>query len=294
MAKALIFNIQKFCVHDGPGIRTTVFFKGCPLTCVWCHNPESQNFAPEFLYSFEKCTCCGRCVKCCPEGAARVDGNSANCLLCGTCADICPNEVRLIAGKEYGLDELLVEIEKDRPFYEQSGGGVTLSGGEALCQINFVEELVQACWQKGISIVVDTCGQVPWACFSRVLNGTDLFLYDLKFGDPVRHKIYTGEDNRQVVTNLRRLCDTGAKVNLRVPLIEGINTDDANIDSIIALTRKLNIGMVNLLPYHDIARDKYKRLNRAYRNGMSCPPPERLEQIQCRFTKSGFTVKIGG
>jgi pyruvate formate lyase activating enzyme len=292
MEKATIFNIQKFCVHDGPGIRTSVFFKGCPLSCIWCHNPESQVFTPELLYNKEKCINCGNCASACPQDARSGKGH---CKYCGTCTDVCTQEACVMAGREYDIKQLLAEIEKDLPFYEHSGGGITLSGGEALCQINFVEELTKSCCKKGIGIVVDTCGQVPYESFERILSYTDLFLYDLKFGDPARHKRYTGRDNLLILDNLRKLASTEAKISLRVPLIEGINADDANVEAIISLIEGIELVRVNLLPYHEIGWDKYKRLNRQYpRQVMASPSVQRLDEIQCRFEASGFETKIGG
>ncbi|RYD05916.1 hypothetical protein N752_06640 [Desulforamulus aquiferis] len=172
MEKATIFNIQKFCVHDGPGIRTTVFFKGCPLNCLWCHNPESQHFQREILYNQEKCTGCGQCLQSCLYQAIRLDGKyivqeKKKCVLCEACIEHCINNAREVSGKEYSLKEVLNEIERDRPFYEQSGGGVTFSGGEALCQIDFVTELAKLCKKRGISVAIDTCGYVPLRALRR-------------------------------------------------------------------------------------------------------------------------------
>ncbi|MDR3562564.1 MAG: glycyl-radical enzyme activating protein [Negativicutes bacterium] len=296
MTKATIFNIQKFCVHDGPGIRTTVFFKGCPLACSWCHNPESQAFGPQLLVNRAKCSSCGQCARDCPHGVDGATGyDTIRCVACGRCVDACPQDARVVAGREYSLAELMVEIEKDQPFYEQSGGGVTLSGGEALCQIDFVAALVSTCRQKGIGAVIDTCGQVPYDSIARVLDDTELFLYDLKFADPDRHRQHTGQDNALIIANLERLCRSGAAVHLRVPLIAGLNDDDANIEGIVAVAKPLSIAAVNLLPYHDIGRDKYKRLGREYPDqAMATPSAGRLEEIRQRFAQNGFKVTIGG
>jgi pyruvate formate lyase activating enzyme len=296
MTKAVIFNIQKFCVHDGPGIRTTVFFKGCPLNCSWCHNPESQKFGPELLVQREKCGDCGLCQSRCPHGAAAPQGyRTDRCTACGLCVDFCPGDARVVAGREYGLDQLLAEIEKDAPFYEQSGGGVTLSGGEALCQVDFVAELVRACSNKGIHVAIDTCGQLPYENFARVLDYTGLFLYDLKLVDAGRHRQHTGQDNSPILSNLARLRASGARVHLRLPLIEGINADAANIAGVIAVARPLGITDVALLPYHDIGRDKYRRLGREYPAPLAASPSTgRLEEIRRQFAENGFTVTLGG
>ena len=300
MKTALIFNIQKFCVHDGPGIRTTVFFKGCPLNCQWCHNPESQSFQRELLLNPEKCGYCGRCEKICAQSAMKVTETTVShdpkrCVLCEKCVDYCVNNAREIAGKEYTVSELMKEIEKDRPFYEQSGGGVTLSGGEVLSQIDFVEELVKACAQQGISVAIDTCGYAPFSSFERILNNVDVFLYDLKIMDSELHRQYTGQDNSLILDNLRRLSANNANIILRLPLIDEINTTDKNINEVIYFCKNFTISTVNLLPYHNIGRGKYRRLNRRYGDeAFACPTDERLAEIQSKLEQAGFKVKIGG
>ena len=202
--------------------RTTVFFKGCPLHCLWCHNPEGQTHARQLQWNQETCTLRGRCIEICPAHAIGLrDGtlsyDARLCLRCGKCAEACVNNAREIVGAEYTIERLLAEIERDRPFYDQSGGGVTLSGGEAMSQIDFVAELVSACRAKGIAVAVDTCGAVPFANFERIMPHVDLFLYDVKVMDPTLHRRYTGRDNRQILDNLRRLAAGGANINLRLP-----------------------------------------------------------------------------
>ncbi len=300
MNKAMIFDIQKFCVHDGPGIRTTVFFKGCPLNCWWCHNPESQQFGREMLLNPGKCVNCHQCASHCGQGAVVIDAGTVSheqekCVFCEKCVDYCLPNAREIAGREYSVAELSREIEKDKPFYEQSGGGVTLSGGEALCQIDFVTELVTACKKQGVAVAVDTCGYVPFTYFERLLEFTEIFLYDLKIMDSRLHKKYTGQDNDLILENLCKLSAAGARINLRVPLIAGINTGNDNISATIEFIRNLNIAMVNLLPYHNIGKGKYLRLNRKYSGEeLSAPSPERLAEIRGMFAACGLTTKIGG
>lgn len=297
----IIFNIQKFCVHDGPGIRTTVFFKGCPLSCLWCHNPESQAYGRELLYDKEKCTGCRRCEEVCPEQAIQMIGREAvtdriRCRACGQCAERCLRDARQVAGDNHcGVEEILREIEKDRIFYQQSGGGVTFSGGEALSQIDAVEMLARSCSRRGISVAVDTCGYAPFSVFQRLLPWTDLFLYDIKHMDPELHRRYTGQDNRLILENLRRLVDAGAVVALRLPLIEGINADDNNIGAILAFVAGMPLQKVNLLPYHDIGASKRTRLGLNQPDILLAPPaPERSEEILGRFQRAGFSAEIGG
>lgn len=300
METALIFNIQKFCLHDGPGIRTTVFFKGCPLKCSWCHNPESQSYSQQLLYAREKCSRCGQCAKICKEGAIKfINGDlvyqGKKCIFCEKCLDVCVNSAREIAGTSYTVNQLLEEIERDRPFYEESKGGVTFSGGEAMTQIDFLEKLVIACRDSGISVAIDTCGYAPFGSFLRIMDKVELFLYDLKFINPLLHKKYTGQDNRLILENLRELSKRGAKINLRIPLLEGLNSEDVHLEEFIQFIKELKIDQISLLPYHDIGRSKYARLEMSYPQGTFFSPAEgRMEKIKSRFEEAGFRVSIGG
>lgn len=300
MKSALIFNIQKFSVHDGPGIRTTVFFKGCPLTCQWCHNPESQSYEQEIVFHSNRCSSCGRCTKSCRQQAiSMVEGqvvyDASRCIYCGVCVENCYNNSWEIMGKLYTVPQLMSEIVKDRPFYEQSGGGVTLSGGEVMTQIEFALELVKACKEQGISVAIDTCGYAPLENFSRILEHVDVFLYDIKLMDSKRHDYYIGMDNTLILENLKMLSSCGATISLRLPLIEGINTDDEHIHQVLDFIESLRIGVIHLLPYHDMAIGKYEQWN------MECPVEkffapsnERLEEIRELFKQANYKVKIGG
>ena len=308
MGKPLVFNIQKYSIHDGSGIRTTVFFKGCPLSCKWCHNPESQRFEKELLFHADRCTGCGACSIVCRAGAISMKDsdykalprmNRALCEMCGACVTACPHNAREEAGKEYDLPDLIRELEKDRMFYEQSGGGITLSGGEVLAQnMDYIEELARRLYEKGISVDIDTCGHVPYDRFQRVLPYADTFLYDLKLMDPEAHKRYTGVDNRLILENLKRLSADGGKINIRLPLIAGVNACDRHIEEVISFLKGGNIRVhrVNLLKYHSTGSSKYGKLGRTYdEDGMAVPDGDWLERTREVFLRHGFTnTEIGG
>ncbi|AOY77847.1 trans-4-hydroxy-L-proline dehydratase activase [Clostridium formicaceticum] len=300
MNRALITNIQKYSVHDGPGIRTTVFFKGCPLKCMWCHNPESQSYYKQMMYNKEKCNLCGECKRRCSNGAIHIEAEKINvefkkCNFCENCVEFCINNAREIVGQEYTTSELMKEIEKDKIFYEQSGGGLTLSGGEVMHQIDFVHEIARQCKAKGIFVAIDTCGYISFHHFEKVLEYVDVFLYDLKLMNSQKHEKYTGVPNEMILENLKKLSEKGAKIHLRLPLIEGVNTDNENVNAIVDFIKNLNIIHINLLPYHEIGSDKYKRLNMKYEYDlMKKPSDERLQEIKRLFEKNNFKVKIGG
>ncbi len=297
--KASIFNIQKFSIHDGPGIRTTVFFKGCPLQCIWCHNPESQNLGKEILYDKNKCTLCGSCIKICQNNAIELKDNDLEinmdkCTFCGDCTVCCINSAKQIAGKEYTVDEVMKEVLKDRVFYKNSKGGVTLSGGEPLIYASFVEELLMKLKKENIHTAVDTCGAVDYKVLERVSEYTDLFLYDIKSMDEEKHILYTGVSNKNIINNLINLSKIHNNINLRLPIIEGINADENHIFEILKLIKNTNIKKINLLPYHDIAMHKYEKLGRKYYEYMKRPADEKLKRYIDIIEKEGYRVKIGG
>ncbi|MEL7648352.1 MAG: trans-4-hydroxy-L-proline dehydratase activase [Sedimentibacter sp.] len=300
MITANIFNIQKFSIHDGPGIRTTVFFKGCPLRCLWCHNPESQQTEKEMLYDREKCVLCGNCVRVCPEGAVKIENNSVTtdmdkCSGCGKCVTYCIPGARQIAGREYTVHEVLNEVIKDIVFYDKSKGGVTLSGGEPLIHIDFVEELLRNLKERSIHTAVDTSGAVSFENLKRAAAYTDVFLYDIKLMDDEKHAEYIGMSNKLILDNLKKLSQIHSNINLRMPIIEGINADEDHIEQTIEFIEGLNIQKVNLLPYHDIARHKYKKLGLDYMDDrMSKPSDEKMNRFKEMFEKKGYKVKIGG
>lgn len=305
MRQPYIFSIQKFSVHDGPGIRTTVFFKGCPLSCPWCHNPESKSFHPELLLSHDRCTGCGACVKQCLNGANTIqDGklffSRELCTGCGICTDWCISEARSVAGKTYTIRELVRECEKDRDFYEQSGGGITLSGGEVMCQdMDYIEELCRILHEKGYSVDIDTSGYAPYENFTRILPYVDTFLYDIKRIKKVNHLKHIGVDNTIILENLKHLSDDGAKIFLRLPLIANVNATTRFVDLISDFLHKENIRIIqiNLLPYHNTGQHKYDKLDLPYdvENTLQKPDTHLLEELKARFISHGFpNVKIGG
>lgn len=298
-----IINIQKYSIHDGDGIRTTIFFKGCPLSCLWCHNPESQNYGEELMYNGEKCTGCMACIDICPQRAISKEENQVftdrnKCNLCKACIDYCVNNAREFVGKEYKVAQLVKEAEKDRMFYEESGGGITLSGGEVMTQnMDYIEELLKKLKKKGYNIAIDTCGQAPYENYTRVLNYVDTFLYDIKLMDNEKHIKYIGKSNKLILDNLKKLSEAGANINIRIPLVESINTDDESIEDFIKfLKNNINVKKINLLPYHNTGKSKYERLQKVYEGvNFEAPSKEIMETIKDKFEKVGFiNIKIGG
>ncbi len=239
-----IFDIQRFSVNDGPGIRTTVFFKGCNLKCRWCHNPESQSAQPQILFYADKCTGCGRCKSVTPNDTDFI----------------CFHDAKEICGRTYSVEEVLNEVLKDKMFYDNSGGGVTFSGGECMLQVGFLQEVLKACRANGIHTAVDTAGNVPWESFERILNDTDLFLYDVKLFDGEKHKRYTGVDNRRILENLTRLLDAKANVYIRIPIIGGVNDSTEEMEKIRDFLRPHRPQRTELLPYHALGLHKYEAL----------------------------------
>jgi pyruvate formate lyase activating enzyme len=303
MLSAVIVNIQKYCIHDGDGIRTTIFFKGCPLSCQWCHNPESQDFGPQLMVSIDRCRGCGLCVAVCPEkGLSMDDGIShmdrEKCTACGECANACAYGVREIVGTRQSVDALVRLAEQDRMFYETSGGGVTLSGGEVMCQDkDFLVELAQKLKRKGLHLTVDTCGFAPWETFAALLPYVDCFLYDIKLIDAGLHEKTTGKDNVLVLSNLKKLSEAGAPLHIRIPVIDGVNSSDAEMDRVIQVLRQnMPIERVSLLPYHPIGEDKRARLGmESSTSDFHVPDECRMREILERFKQAGFSdVQVGG
>jgi pyruvate formate lyase activating enzyme len=297
-----VFNIQRFAVHDGPGVRTTVFLKGCPLSCWWCHNPESRTAQPEVQITAERCIQCGSCLQACEHDAVvrLADGTYSvdplHCTRCGECTEACPTNGRKIVGEERGVDDVLDEVCLDRVFYEESGGGVTFSGGEPLAQRDFLLELLTESRARGLHTCVDTSGAAPEKTVLRVAEVADLFLYDVKMIDDTRHRLFTGAGNRTILSNLQALARRGADVWVRVPFIPGINDDRANLDALAAFVGELGRDYpVFLLPYHKIAQDKYGRLGHDYPlAGLEPPGEEQVAAAAERLRHAGLRVNIGG
>lgn len=276
MRKATIFDMVRGSYVDGPGIRTTVFFKGCNLACAWCHNPESQRIAPELMLYKDKCRGCGKCREKCPHALASCD-------LCGRCALYCPHDARELCGREYTTDEVLQTVRKDKSFYEASGGGVTLSGGECMLQLDFIEELLQKCKEDGIHTAVDTAGCVPAAAFDRILPYTDLFLFDVKCMDSEKHKRYTGVGNEQILANLLRLLAMGRPLWVRIPIVPTVNDTVGEMEAIrdlLAVCGKPE--RVELLPYHAMGEHKYAALGRES-TPFSPPTDAQMEELRRVF-----------
>jgi len=303
MRTGLIFDIKRYSVHDGPGIRTTVFFKGCPLSCWWCHNPESRDAGPTLYYDAEKCLGCHDCVAACPEAAVSpLPGASATdaerCTTQGACASACPSEARRIVGETYTVAALMAQVEKDRVFYEESGGGVTFSGGEPLLQWEFLLDVLRECGARAIHRAVDTTGATSPEVLRRVAEETDLFLYDLKTLDPELHERTTGFQLAPLLDNLRVLLDAGAKVRIRVPLIPGVS-DGPAMDRTGDFLRDIEgiegIEGVHLLPYHEPAREKHLRFGIPWHLPEDIEmPPEQVAALADRMRRCGLPVTIGG
>lgn len=301
MTTGTLFDIRRYAIHDGPGIRTTVFFKGCPLRCAWCHNPESQSPRVELMLRPNRCIACGACAAACPNAAiTRVDGrwvtDRARCTLCGRCAEACYADARQIVGRGYSFAETMAMIERDRDFYVQSGGGVTFSGGEPLAQPEFLLELLRACKAAGLHTALDTCGAAPWEQFERLLPCVDLFLYDLKLMDAARHRQYTGVSNQQILSNLQRLAATGKPLWLRMPFVPGVNDDEDNLAAAAAFVAALpGRPPLHLLPYHNSAGAKYAGLDLPYRlPDVASPSQAQLQAAAQHFLSAGLTVIFGG
>jgi pyruvate formate lyase activating enzyme len=297
-----VFDIKRYSIHDGPGIRTTVFLKGCSLRCLWCHNPESVEVGPELMHWPGRCARCYACIEACPKGAIAKDAAGAvvidrkACDLCGKCGEACLYDAMQIVGREMSVEEVLSEVEKDKIFYDQSGGGVTLSGGDPFVQSAFAEALLDSCRARGIRTAVDIAGFSKNGILDRMASKTDLILYDLKCMDDTRHRELTGVSNVPIIDNLKRLAANRTEVWARIPLVPGVNDDDDNIRRTIAFLSSLKtIRRVGLLPYHSGGLEKARRIGKeSHFRKFETPSEERIAAIEAAFREAGFEVRRGG
>lgn len=299
-ATGLVFDVQRFSIHDGPGIRTTVFLQGCNLRCFWCHNPESVTPRPQVQFFRDKCIACGACVEACPRGAQVLLDHQRIylrdiCESCGRCADACFARALVVKGQALSVEQVIAQVDEDRPYYEASGGGVTFSGGEPLLQLEFLSECLRAARQRGLHTAVDTAANVPWAVFEELLPLADLFLVDLKALDGEKHRRGTGSGNARILENLRRLGDDRAEVWVRVPIIPGFNDDPSELGSIADFLADLRgVRRVELLPFHHLGAGKYESLGAEYRTRDLKPPTEaRMAELAGILARQGLDVRTG-
>jgi len=295
-----VFNVMKYSTHDGPGIRTTVFLKGCPLRCRWCHNPEGQSAELELFLRSDRCIGCGDCSKACRYDAIRFRGSPLTlrdkCRVCDKCVKVCPSGAREISGRKVTVSEIMEEIEKDVVFYDESGGGVTFSGGEPLMQPDFLQALLRLCRQRKIHTAVETCGLSRPESLLSVAIFVDLFLYDVKIIESDRHEKFTGLSNRAILENLSTLSDHHAHIVIRFPLIPGVNDDERNLSQAGRFISSLaKVQEIQVLPYHHAGIGKYIGLGRSYELAQIKPPSsEQISKTAEIFRSYGLKVKIGG
>ena len=296
-----IFDIKQYAIHDGPGIRTTVFFKGCPLSCRWCHNPESISSTTQRFYRRQRCIGCQECVHACPQNAVQFSADGlthtpCDCIFCETCAGVCPAEAISFIGRRMTVDEVVGEITKDTIFYDESDGGITISGGEPLMQPTFLMELLDACGKLDLHRTVDTSGHADTRLLLQTATRTDLFLYDLKHMDPIKHADFTGVTNEKILINLKILNRQGADIAVRFPIVPGFNSEPENVDRTGAFVASLaGVSRLHILPYHCGAVAKYKNLG-LKNDPLKVAEPSRdfLASIAARLEQFNLDVKIGG
>jgi len=296
MVTGRVFDVQRFSLHNGPGIRTTVFLKGCPLACAWCHNPEGRSPDPQVARFPARCIACGACREVCPTGAAGDEATGEPCRVCGACVEACPSGARELVGRDVAPDELADEAARDRVFFEESGGGVTFSGGEPLAQPEFLLAVLGRLREAGIHTAVDTCGHAPPEVLLRVAAAADLILFDVKLIDDGRHLRFTGVSNRTILENFRALGQAHANLWVRVPVIPGVNDDEENLAATARLAAATpGVRRVDLLPYHRAGLTKFGRVGMRPELGDVQPPSaERMERLAEPFRRLALATSVGG
>jgi pyruvate formate lyase activating enzyme len=302
METGLIFDIKRFAINDGPGIRMTIFFKGCNLSCEWCHNPESMSPRVQKMYTASKCIGALECIKECPNEALKMTAEGVvtdfdACALCGRCAEVCPSKAFEMSGQILSIEELMSKLENEAIFFDQSGGGVTFSGGEPLMHADYLIEALKECGKRYYHRVVDTTAFAHIDVLMEVAAHTELFLIDLKVMDSEVHRSYTGVGNEKILRNIEALAKTSCEIIFRIPLIDGVNTDEENIET----TADFILGLegdrrnVNLLPYHNIAENKYNKLGnlKGYK-AFAAPQEKEVERIMAQFREKGIDASVGG
>ena len=297
--QGIVFDIQRFSIHDGPGIRTIVFLKGCPLSCRWCSNPESQQLQPQIMFEPKRCIKCGKCFAVCPEGALSADNpyfiDRDKCISCGACADVCVTDALVMKGESMTVWQVMQELQKDATNYRRSGGGVTLSGGEPLGQSDFARELLKACKQQGWNTAMETTGLASKEVIQDVMPHVDIAMADLKTLDPEIHKEWIGVDNRQILENLLRISQLSGKTVVRVPVVPGVNDNEKAMTGVAEFASLMGVDTIHLLPYHSFGENKYGLLGRTYPMGdMPSPAPELVESLQKVIEGYHFKCVIGG
>lgn len=297
--KGIIFNIQRYSLHDGPGIRTVVFFKGCPLACQWCCNPESIDIKPQITYNLNRCLRDGRCLQVCPTGARTRNGYRVeDCIFCGTCVEACPSGALELLGKSLSVSEAVEEVEKDRLFYETSGGGATLSGGEVLVQRQFAVRMLEELRKRFIHTAVETSGFAPWRHVEEIVDACDLVLYDLKHMNSNLHGKFTGVPNELILENALRIASKIASMKkqmvFRLPLIGGVNTDRENIEAVAHFAHETGVYEVHLLPYHRLGESKYRKLGKEYSIQAFTPDESMISELRSILESYNLIVKVGG
>ncbi|MBI2859040.1 MAG: glycyl-radical enzyme activating protein [Chloroflexi bacterium] len=297
-------DVDRFATHDGPGIRTIVFLKGCSLSCWWCHSPESQSVHSEILYQIQRCTACWLCVAVCPthaltKGTSRAKEvavlNRSLCDSCGECAEVCYPAALRLAGAKTTVGALVAKIEQDAPYFRNSGGGITVSGGEPGRQFEFTHNLLLACKERGIHTAMETTGYARWEVLAALAEVTDLLLFDIKFVDPTQHRRYTGVPNRLILDNLRKLAASGREIQVRVPCISGVNDTPEQIYATARLVADYQVKRIALLPYNSAAGAKYEWLGLPFKmQDLETQSEEYMTALAAICRDAGLTVQVGG